>query len=65
MLPVESKVRVIPSHLSLPPSYRSNRLPPFLPVESKKDPGIPNLWPFKEKLLNQIEESKVQVREMI
>lgn len=26
----------------------------------KKDPGIPNLWPFKEKLLNQIEESKRQ-----
>ncbi|RKP09705.1 P-loop containing nucleoside triphosphate hydrolase protein, partial [Thamnocephalis sphaerospora] len=24
----------------------------------KKDPGIPNLWPYKEKLLNQIEESK-------
>ncbi|RUS26217.1 P-loop containing nucleoside triphosphate hydrolase protein, partial [Jimgerdemannia flammicorona] len=27
----------------------------------KKDPGIPNLWPFKEKLLHQIEEQKRKV----
>ncbi|KAI9597839.1 guanine nucleotide-binding protein-like 3 [Syncephalis fuscata] len=26
----------------------------------KKDPGIPNLWPYKEKLLSQIEETKRQ-----
>jgi nuclear GTP-binding protein len=24
----------------------------------KKDPGIPNLYPFKEKLLNQIQDAK-------
>ncbi|OMH81512.1 Guanine nucleotide-binding protein-like-like protein [Zancudomyces culisetae] len=29
----------------------------------KKDPGIPNLFPFKEKMLNQIEESKRKVEE--
>jgi nuclear GTP-binding protein len=27
-------------------------------IESKKDPGIPNLWPFKEKLLQEIEAKK-------
>ncbi|KAI8050884.1 P-loop containing nucleoside triphosphate hydrolase protein [Syncephalis plumigaleata] len=27
----------------------------------KKDPGIPNLWPYKEKLLNQIEGAKREV----
>ncbi|KAG2173906.1 hypothetical protein INT44_000019 [Umbelopsis vinacea] len=26
--------------------------------KSKKDPGIPNSWPFKEQLLNEIEERK-------
>ncbi|KAL7746551.1 nuclear GTP-binding protein nug1 [Sorochytrium milnesiophthora] len=26
--------------------------------KSKKDPGIPNLWPFKDKLLAQVEASK-------
>jgi nuclear GTP-binding protein len=31
--------------------------------KSKKDPGIPNLWPYKEKLLNQIEESKRMAEE--
>ncbi|KAJ1926815.1 nuclear GTP-binding protein nug1 [Tieghemiomyces parasiticus] len=31
--------------------------------KSRKDPGIPNLWPFKEKLLNQIEESRVRAEE--
>ncbi|KAJ1650732.1 nuclear GTP-binding protein nug1, partial [Dispira simplex] len=29
----------------------------------KKDPGIPNLWPFKEKLLNQIEESRIRAED--
>lgn len=27
-------------------------------IELKKDPGIPNLYPFKEKLLNQVEAQK-------
>ncbi|KAJ1917018.1 nuclear GTP-binding protein nug1 [Mycoemilia scoparia] len=31
--------------------------------KSKKDPGIPALFPFKEKLLNQIEESKRKAEE--
>ncbi|KAI7848659.1 GNL3L/Grn1 putative GTPase-domain-containing protein, partial [Circinella umbellata] len=26
--------------------------------KSKKDPGIPNSWPFKEELLNQIEQER-------
>ncbi|KAI8391531.1 GNL3L/Grn1 putative GTPase-domain-containing protein [Radiomyces spectabilis] len=26
-----------------------------------KDPGIPNSWPFKEELLNQIEKEKQEV----
>jgi GNL3L/Grn1 putative GTPase len=31
----------------------------IFPVDkSKKDPGIPNSWPFKEQLLNEIEERK-------
>ena len=30
--------------------------------ELKKDPGIPNLWPFKDKLLQQIEDAKQRVR---
>ncbi|KAI9018133.1 GNL3L/Grn1 putative GTPase-domain-containing protein [Phycomyces nitens] len=25
---------------------------------TKKDPGIPNSWPFKEELLNEIEQAK-------
>ena len=29
----------------------------------KKDPGIPNLFPYKEKLLQQIEEGKVRKKE--
>ncbi|KAG9294023.1 hypothetical protein G9A89_019361 [Geosiphon pyriformis] len=29
----------------------------------KKDPGIPNLWPFKDKLLHQIEEQKRKVED--
>ncbi|RUS22177.1 P-loop containing nucleoside triphosphate hydrolase protein [Endogone sp. FLAS-F59071] len=29
----------------------------------KKDPGIPNLWPYKEKLLHQIEEQKRKAEE--
>ena len=31
--------------------------------EIKKDPGIPNLYPFKEQLLKQIEEKKVKAEE--
>lgn len=31
------------------------------PLESKKDPGIPNSWPFKEQLLNEIEEKKQKI----
>ena len=27
---------------------------------TKKDPGIPNLWPFKEELLKRVEEQKRQ-----
>ncbi|ORY04208.1 hypothetical protein K493DRAFT_57420 [Basidiobolus meristosporus CBS 931.73] len=30
------------------------------PKKAKKDPGIPNNWPFKEQLLNQIEEERVK-----
>ncbi|KAK3394764.1 P-loop containing nucleoside triphosphate hydrolase protein [Podospora didyma] len=29
----------------------------------KKDPGIPNLYPYKEKLLNQIEEDRIRKKE--
>ncbi|KAI9494911.1 GNL3L/Grn1 putative GTPase-domain-containing protein [Zychaea mexicana] len=29
--------------------------------KSKKDPGIPNSWPFKEELLNQIEQERQAV----
>ena len=35
---------------------------PYFP-ELKKDPGIPNLYPFKEQLLKQIEEKKVRAEE--
>ena len=28
-----------------------------------KDPGIPNLWPFKEQLLKQIEKKREQMEE--
>ena len=31
--------------------------------EIKKDPGIPNLYPFKEQLLKQIEEKKLKAEE--
>ena len=30
-------------------------------LEKRKDPGIPNLYPFKEQLLKQIEERKEKV----
>lgn len=30
-------------------------------IEVKKDPGIPNEWPFKEELLNEIEAQKNEV----
>ena len=32
-----------------------------LSIELKRDPGIPNLYPFKEQLLQQIEERRQQV----
>jgi hypothetical protein len=32
-------------------------------LESKKDPGIPNNWPFKEQLLNEIEERKQKIEQ--
>lgn len=35
---------------------------PNLRKKMKKDPGIPNLWPFKEKLLQKIEEAKLAPR---
>ena len=33
----------------------------LFPPELKKDPGIPNLYPFKEQLLQQIEDRRQQV----
>jgi len=33
----------------------------FLTLELKKDPGIPNLYPFKDQLLREIEERKQRV----
>lgn len=35
-------------------------LHPFFSTGLKKDPGIPNLFPFKEQLLRQLEEKKQQ-----
>ena len=32
-----------------------------LAARIRKDPGIPNLWPFKEQLLREVEEHKEQV----
>ncbi|GAN04009.1 hypothetical protein MAM1_0053d03465 [Mucor ambiguus] len=32
-------------------------------VETKKDPGIPNEWPFKEELLNEIQAQKNEAEE--
>ncbi|KYQ92306.1 guanine nucleotide binding protein 3 [Tieghemostelium lacteum] len=32
-------------------------------IKSKKDPGIPNLWPFKEQMLTQIENKRAQIAE--
>lgn len=31
-------------------------------LETKKDPGIPNEWPFKEELLNEIQQQKIWVK---
>ncbi|KAI7902401.1 GNL3L/Grn1 putative GTPase-domain-containing protein, partial [Cokeromyces recurvatus] len=31
--------------------------------KAKKDPGIPNEWPFKEELLNEIQAQKLQAEE--
>ena len=35
----------------------------FVYSGSKKDPGIPNLYPFKEQLLKQIQERKAKAEE--
>lgn len=35
----------------------------LLYTEIKKDPGIPNLFPFKEQLLKQMEDRKVRAEE--
>ncbi|KAG1469640.1 hypothetical protein G6F56_003144 [Rhizopus delemar] len=31
--------------------------------KSKKDPGIPNNWPFKEELLNEVEKQRQDAEE--
>ncbi|EIE82740.1 hypothetical protein G6F46_000171 [Rhizopus delemar] len=31
--------------------------------KSKKDPGIPNNWPFKEELLNEVEKQRQEAEE--
>uniref|UniRef100_A0A7S0CUJ8 CP-type G domain-containing protein n=1 Tax=Amorphochlora amoebiformis TaxID=1561963 RepID=A0A7S0CUJ8_9EUKA len=31
---------------------------------TRKDPGIPNLWPYKEKLLSRMSDAKERVREL-
>ncbi|EIE88685.1 hypothetical protein RO3G_13396 [Rhizopus delemar RA 99-880] len=31
--------------------------------KSKKDPGIPNNWPFKEELLNEVERQRQEAEE--
>lgn len=33
-------------------------------TETKKDPGIPNEWPFKEELLNEIQAQKNEVNKI-
>lgn len=33
----------------------------LVPTELKKDPGIPNLYPFKEQLLQQLQARKERV----
>jgi hypothetical protein len=48
-----SKFMIIPFPLLLNTLFNI-----FLVDKSKKDPGIPNNWPFKEQLLNEIEERK-------
>lgn len=35
----------------------------ILLLGSKKDPGIPSNWPFKEQLLNEIEERKQKMEQ--
>jgi hypothetical protein len=32
-------------------------------TELKKDPGIPNLWPFKDQLLQKAQQYKVRIEE--
>jgi hypothetical protein len=34
----------------------------LIKIALKKDPGIPNLFPFKEKLMQQAAEAKQQAR---
>ncbi|RHZ47322.1 hypothetical protein Glove_585g11 [Diversispora epigaea] len=42
---------------------RAARKNPHKKNKQVKDPGIPNLWPFKESLLNKIEQQKRKVEE--
>lgn len=41
--------------LSLFPVHRLSKLNTGRKKKMKRDPGIPNLWPHKDKLLRQIE----------
>ncbi|KAI8981513.1 GNL3L/Grn1 putative GTPase-domain-containing protein [Pilobolus umbonatus] len=43
-------------------SRREAKKNPSKHNKTKKDPGIPNNWPFKEEMLNQIEQEKMEVR---
>ena len=43
------------SLLSLLPVSRLSKLNTGRKKKTKRDPGIPNLWPHKDKLLRQIE----------
>ena len=35
----------------------------IIAAKLKKDPGIPNLWPYKEAMMQQIEEAKAREEE--
>eukprot|EP01096_Ripella_sp_DP13-Kostka_P017794 TRINITY_DN928_c3_g1_i1.p1 TRINITY_DN928_c3_g1~~TRINITY_DN928_c3_g1_i1.p1 ORF type:complete len:670 (-),score=393.71 TRINITY_DN928_c3_g1_i1:152-2059(-) len=52
---IEKKVRE--HHRKVRKEEKKN---PHLRKRMRKDPGIPNLWPFKEQLLEQIKEHKEQ-----
>ncbi|CEG82995.1 hypothetical protein RMATCC62417_16978 [Rhizopus microsporus] len=42
---------------------RQGRKNPQPQRKSKKDPGIPNNWPFKEELLNEVEKQRLEAEE--